>query len=160
MSLQSLSKSVRCSANHNLCRYAKSQLEFYPFLRLSVESRNLSTSHKMPTSQKVLNLENMNPNVRIMEYAVRGPLLIRATEIENELKKVRILIFVYYRFRQIDFDQGILLLFIYKYFIIMLFSIFRELKNLSMKYLKQILETAMLWDKSRSHLFVRYYHNL
>ncbi|XP_025411330.1 alanine aminotransferase 2 isoform X2 [Sipha flava] len=40
----------------------------------------------MPSCQKVLNLENMNPNVRIMEYAVRGPLLIRATQIENELK--------------------------------------------------------------------------
>jgi len=35
----------------------------------------------------------MNPNVRIMEYAVRGPLLIRATEIENELKKVGIFLF-------------------------------------------------------------------
>lgn len=42
----------------------------------------------MSSSQKVLNLDNMNPNIRIMEYAVRGPLLIRATEIENELKKV------------------------------------------------------------------------
>lgn len=42
----------------------------------------------MSSSQKVLNLDNMNPNVRIMEYAVRGPLLTRATEIENELKKV------------------------------------------------------------------------
>lgn len=92
MSLQRLSKFVRCSTNYNLCRYAKSQLEFSPFLRLSVESKNFSTSQKMPSSQKVLNLDNMNPNVRIMEYAVRGPLLIRATEIENELKEVCILI--------------------------------------------------------------------
>jgi hypothetical protein len=35
----------------------------------------------------------MNPNVRIMEYAVRGPLLIRATQIENELKTVCIFLF-------------------------------------------------------------------
>lgn len=35
-----------------------------------------------------LTLENMNPNVKVMEYAVRGPLLIRAGEIEKELEKV------------------------------------------------------------------------
>lgn len=87
MSSQRLNKFVRFSTNYNLCCYVKSHLEFSPFLRLSVESRNFSTSQRM-SSDKVLNLDNMNPNVRIMEYAVRGPLLIRATEIENELKKV------------------------------------------------------------------------
>jgi len=93
MSLHRLNKFVRYSANYHLCRYAKSQLEFSPFLRLSVESNNFSTSQNMPLNQKVLNLDTMNPNVRIMEYAVRGPLLIRATEIENELKKVCVYIF-------------------------------------------------------------------
>ncbi|XP_001948711.2 alanine aminotransferase 1 isoform X1 [Acyrthosiphon pisum] len=87
MSLQRLNKFVRCSANYNVCRYVKSQLEFSQFLRLSVNSKNFSTGQNMSSNQKVLNLDNMNPNVRIMEYAVRGPLLIRATEIENELKK-------------------------------------------------------------------------
>lgn len=96
MSLQRLSKFVRCSANNKLCRYVKSHLEFSQFLRLSVvEPRNFSTGQKMQLNQKVLNLDNMNPNVRIMEYAVRGPLLIRATEIENELKQVRILLYTY-----------------------------------------------------------------
>lgn len=33
-------------------------------------------------------MENINPNVKIMEYAVRGPLVIRATQIEKELEKV------------------------------------------------------------------------
>jgi len=94
MSLQRLDKFVRCSANYNLCRYVKSQLEFSPFLRLSVKSKNYSTVQNMSSNQKVLNLDNMNPNVRIMEYAVRGPLLIRATEIENELKKVCIFLFL------------------------------------------------------------------
>lgn len=88
MSLQRLSKFVRGSANHNLCCNVKSHLEFSPFLRFSVESRNFSTGQKMSSTQKVLNIDNMNPNIRIMEYAVRGPLLTRATEIENELKKV------------------------------------------------------------------------
>ena len=37
---------------------------------------------------KVLTVENMNPNVRKMEYAVRGPIVIRAGHIEQELKQV------------------------------------------------------------------------
>ncbi|CEF68484.1 Alanine aminotransferase 1 [Strongyloides ratti] len=37
------------------------------------------------SSQKVLNLDNLNPNVKTMQYAVRGPLPIRAVQIEKEL---------------------------------------------------------------------------
>lgn len=47
------------------------------------ERRTMATSAK-PT----LTLDSMNPNVIKMEYAVRGPLVIRAGEIEKELKKV------------------------------------------------------------------------
>ncbi|KAK7114145.1 alanine aminotransferase 1-like [Littorina saxatilis] len=36
---------------------------------------------------KVLSVENINPHVKKMEYAVRGPIVIRAGEIEQELKK-------------------------------------------------------------------------
>ncbi|XP_021957727.1 alanine aminotransferase 2-like isoform X2 [Folsomia candida] len=36
-------------------------------------------------SSKTITLDNMNPNIKTMEYAVRGPLVIRATEIEKEL---------------------------------------------------------------------------
>ena len=35
-----------------------------------------------------ITLENMNPCVKKMEYAVRGPLVIRATEIEKEIQNV------------------------------------------------------------------------
>ncbi|KAL4719095.1 hypothetical protein ACJJTC_004325 [Scirpophaga incertulas] len=38
-------------------------------------------------ASKVLTLENLNPNVVKLEYAVRGPLVIRAAEIEKELEK-------------------------------------------------------------------------
>lgn len=38
---------------------------------------------------KVLTLDNMNPNVRRVEYAVRGPLVQRAVQIEKELKEVK-----------------------------------------------------------------------
>lgn len=39
---------------------------------------------------KLITVDNMNPNIIKMEYAVRGPLVIRATEIERELKSVRL----------------------------------------------------------------------
>lgn len=39
---------------------------------------------------KVLTLDNMNPNVKRVEYAVRGPIVQRALQIEKELKKVKV----------------------------------------------------------------------
>lgn len=39
---------------------------------------------------RVVTIDNMNPQVKKMEYAVRGPLVIRATEIEKELQAVRL----------------------------------------------------------------------
>ncbi|XP_075158311.1 alanine aminotransferase 1 [Haematobia irritans] len=53
--------------------------------------RALSTTaidqSKMSGSAKCLQLDNINPNFITMEYAVRGPLVIRAGEIEKELKQ-------------------------------------------------------------------------
>ncbi|KAH8400030.1 hypothetical protein KR215_005588 [Drosophila sulfurigaster] len=46
----------------------------------------MSTTQKNG-NQKCLQLENINPNFIVMEYAVRGPLVIRAGEIEKELEK-------------------------------------------------------------------------
>ena len=36
----------------------------------------------------VLTVDNINPNIKAMEYAVRGPLVIRAIEIQKELAAV------------------------------------------------------------------------
>jgi len=51
---------------------------------LRVVTRNIftSTSNMAPT----VVLDNMNPCIKKMEYAVRGPLVIRATAIEKELQ--------------------------------------------------------------------------
>lgn len=49
-------------------------------------TRTMASQAAGPT----LTLDNMNPHVKIMEYAVRGPLLIRAGEIEKELEKVKL----------------------------------------------------------------------
>lgn len=37
---------------------------------------------------KVLTLDTLNPNVKRVEYAVRGPIVLRAMQIEKELKEV------------------------------------------------------------------------
>lgn len=42
----------------------------------------------MATDSKKITIEDMNPNILAMEYAVRGPLVIRAVEIEKELERV------------------------------------------------------------------------
>lgn len=45
------------------------------------------------STDKLLNLDNMNSAVKRLEYAVRGPLVIRAVEIQKELQeKVRSII--------------------------------------------------------------------
>ncbi len=48
----------------------------------------MSTSSKS-NGRYTVTMENMNPALKKMEYAVRGPLVIRATEIEKEIEKVR-----------------------------------------------------------------------
>ena len=52
----------------------------------SGHARGIHTS--AARAQKVLTVENMNPHVKNMEYAVRGPIVIRAGEIEQELQSV------------------------------------------------------------------------
>ncbi|XP_062605972.1 alanine aminotransferase 1-like [Saccostrea cucullata] len=44
-----------------------------------------STRTKM--ADKALTMDAVNPNIRDMEYAVRGPIVARATELEKELAK-------------------------------------------------------------------------
>ena len=51
--------------------------------RNAAKVRTLASSVPL---QKVLTVESMNENVKAVQYAVRGPIVIRAGEIENELK--------------------------------------------------------------------------
>lgn len=59
------------------------------------QKQTITSFHGMATSAaagpcgKVLTEDNVFVNLRKMEYAVRGPLLIRALELEKELQKVR-----------------------------------------------------------------------
>jgi hypothetical protein len=40
----------------------------------------------LPLSRTMLSSETMNPKIKKVEYAVRGPIVVRAAEIERELK--------------------------------------------------------------------------
>lgn len=39
--------------------------------------------------EKVLTLDTMNPCIQRVEYAVRGPIVLRALELEQELRQVQ-----------------------------------------------------------------------
>ena len=56
--------------------------------KLLVTLKALPSNARMSTAATVT-LENMNPCIKKMEYAVRGPLVIRATALEKELEKVK-----------------------------------------------------------------------
>lgn len=61
---------------------------YRPILSMSVGEEHLKRDRTMATDTRCLNLDDLNPNIKIMEYAVRGPLVIRAGELEKELEKV------------------------------------------------------------------------
>ncbi|KAF4526648.1 hypothetical protein B566_EDAN015199 [Ephemera danica] len=66
-----------CIGTTNKTFISSVQLDLFP-------TKHYSTD--MASTCKCLTLENMNPCIKVMEYAVRGPLVIRATEIEKELQ--------------------------------------------------------------------------
>ncbi|KAJ8713760.1 hypothetical protein PYW07_014130 [Mythimna separata] len=49
--------------------------------------RNHTSVRTMASQRKTLTIETLNPCIKTLEYAVRGPLVIRAGEIEEELEK-------------------------------------------------------------------------
>ena len=51
--------------------------------RLLVSLKNLPCTSNMSSSATTVTMDNMNPCIKKMEYAVRGPLVIRATAIEK-----------------------------------------------------------------------------
>ena len=53
----------------------------------TVRNRPTKKTKSVPMEcRKILTMENLNPRVIEVEYAVRGPIVIRAGEIENQLK--------------------------------------------------------------------------
>ncbi|XP_033213453.1 alanine aminotransferase 1 [Belonocnema kinseyi] len=56
---------------------------------VSPQTHQIQNNHRTMSSneKRVLNEDNVFYNLKVMEYAVRGPLLLRANEIEKELQK-------------------------------------------------------------------------
>ena len=63
-----------------------SRQHHYSTNKQQAQKRTMST--QIEKSVPTITLDNMNPCVKKMEYAVRGPLVIRATEIEKEIQSV------------------------------------------------------------------------
>ncbi|XP_070604522.1 alanine aminotransferase 1 isoform X1 [Erythrolamprus reginae] len=55
-------------------------------LRRQAEQQGMADNRALPRD-KVLTLESMNPHVRMVEYAVRGPIVARANQLKKELKQ-------------------------------------------------------------------------
>ncbi|CRK91319.1 CLUMA_CG004993, isoform A [Clunio marinus] len=76
--------SIRCSWLSRHLSRSSSQSVFNSPCIISYNSlRNMSAIK----SSKCLELDNINPCIKTMEYAVRGPLVIRAVAIEKELEQ-------------------------------------------------------------------------
>lgn len=51
--------------------------------------QKMSENGALPLRGKVLTVDTMNANVKKVDYAVRGPIVQRAVQIEKELKEVQ-----------------------------------------------------------------------
>uniref|UniRef100_A0A667XII7 alanine transaminase n=1 Tax=Myripristis murdjan TaxID=586833 RepID=A0A667XII7_9TELE len=60
---------------------------YFTFLYFRYHSISWDGMNGVPHRGKVLTVDNMNPNVKRVEYAVRGPIVQRAVQIEKELKE-------------------------------------------------------------------------
>lgn len=103
-----LTKDLVISSRHSIKlagrvseRYKCSKWTFSDFTRQSPvlysQTSTMATVQTNYTARtdsclKCVTLDNMNPAIKVMEYAVRGPLVIRASEIEKELEKVRLFV--------------------------------------------------------------------
>ncbi len=48
----------------------------------------IASIHTSSKREKVLNTQSMNANIKEMQYAVRGPIVLKAGQIEDELERV------------------------------------------------------------------------
>lgn len=88
------SSSHRCyksaSRNHNsLIAVENPTKRFTVATSSAIQSIGSDRRTMATTAKPTLTLDSLNPNVIKMEYAVRGPLVIRAGEIEKEIKQVK-----------------------------------------------------------------------
>lgn len=84
-----VSSSYRCRQNltSHRCITSLSPLKLRRFNRKITTTRSIMTDETVRAALKTLSIDNINPNIKCMEYAVRGPIVIKAAEIEKELEQ-------------------------------------------------------------------------
>jgi len=81
----------QCGGEKNIGTFNMSFTYIYVAVVFGISSKMMHTSSASNCASggdKFITLDSMNENVKTMEYAVRGPLVIRATEIEKEIASV------------------------------------------------------------------------
>lgn len=64
-------------------------VEQYGLKRFSTAEATVATRENGKMREKTLTMETLNPQVKAVEYAVRGPIVIKAGDIERGLKQVK-----------------------------------------------------------------------
>ncbi len=57
--------------------------------RFSTAEATVETGDPVRMREKALTMATLNPQVKAVEYAVRGPIVIKAGDIERRLQQVR-----------------------------------------------------------------------
>ncbi|KHJ80097.1 hypothetical protein OESDEN_20237 [Oesophagostomum dentatum] len=73
-----------------------------PYALLKVSERILPKIPVRMSGTKILTKDTINPQVITMQYAVRGPIVIRAVELEKELAKVLKVFYAFHIGRMLD----------------------------------------------------------
>ena len=74
--------------NRTLSKIPKNVLQNKSANQRDLSALLVAKFHQTNVNNQVLTLDSMNHNVVKMQYAVRGPIVLRAGQIENELAKV------------------------------------------------------------------------
>lgn len=64
--------------------------EQYGLKRFSTAEATVDTGHPITMREKTLTMATLNPQVKAVEYAVRGPIVIKAGDIERGLQEVSV----------------------------------------------------------------------
>ncbi|XP_067105296.1 alanine aminotransferase 2 [Osmerus mordax] len=82
------SKSLESSGIINLIRLiTQGPVEQYGVKRFSTAEATVEARHSGKIREKTLTMETLNPQVKAVEYAVRGPIVIKARDIERGLQQ-------------------------------------------------------------------------
>lgn len=83
-------RQTSAAAFNNIVRVCGFSSRFSTISNSSCTTIFNNKNYQQKRTMALLSLDTINPNVIKMEYAVRGPLVIRAGEIEKEIAQVSV----------------------------------------------------------------------